>query len=438
MLLEYYINMRALSFFFLLCLFNTNVIALSPKEIITEKGIKFWFVEDKSVPIISIDFNFSGGAYYDPINKEGTSTFLAAILDEGAGEFKSVEFQKEMDLLGMKLSFSSSKDSLSGKFQTISTNKKQSFDLFKLALTKPRFDEEEIQKIRNQLIASYKISNANVSETASKTFNKYFFYDHNFSREEDGNLKSLKNINIEDLTFFFKNYLTKSNLTISVSGDIIEKDLKNLIDESFGFLPKKQKRLSEIISKKNFPNGLKFVTKETPQSAILFGHKGIARSDDNFFAARICNYIIGGGGFQSRLYKNIREKRGLAYSIYSYFVPIKNNDILLGGFQTKNESVKETIDLVKKEWETMAQSGLTQKELDEAKTYYKGSFIRNYTSTSTISSLLNAVQIYGLSINYFEQRDEIIDQITLEDVNSIAKKIFSSKDLYFVVVGGSS
>ncbi len=427
--------MRKFLFFLVIVFFSSDVFSFEPIELRTKKGIKFWYVKDTSVPIISLDFGFLGGAFYDLDGKEGTSTFLASILDEGAGDLNSVNFQKMMNSLGMKLRFSSTKDLFSGKFQTVSENKEKSFDLLKLVFLKPRFDKNEIEKIRNQLIASYKINNSNISDTASIEFYNNFFKGHKFSRNDDGNLDSLRKVNFDELNFFFKNFLTRKNLILSISGDIDQDDAIKLIDDSFGLLPESSENIKEIPKKNTFESGIKFVEKKTPQSAVVFGQRGLPRKSEDFFAARICNYVMGGGGFQSRLYKNIRERRGLTYSIYSYFISHKNNDILLGGFQTKNESVNETIKLVKSEWKKMSINGISQEELNEAKTYYKGSFTRNYASTSTISSLLNAVQLYGLSIDYFEKRNKIIDNLTLEKVNRVAREIFQSENLFFLVVG---
>ena len=208
-----------------------------------------------------------------------------------------------------------------------------------------------------------------------------------------------------------------------------------LIDETFGnLIPNIDFKLN-IPSKDNFPKGTQIEKKDFPQTAVLFGHKGLKRNHKDFFSARIINYVLGGGGFQSRMYKNVREKKGLVYSIYSYLVPYKNNDILLGGFQTRNKSVYEAISLVKEEWDKINKFGITKKEFEEAKTYYKGSFTRNFTSTSSISSLLKTVQVYNLDLEYFKNRNKIIDNLTLKEVNKVAKTLFKKNDLYFTIVG---
>ena len=177
--------------------------------------------------------------------------------------------------------------------------------------------------------------------------------------------------------------------------------------------------------------------KTSPQTAVVFGQKGLSRKDKNFFALRIVNYVLGGGGFQSRLYKKIREQNGLVYSIYSYLIPYNDDGVILGGFQTKNESVNETINILKSEWNKIKTDGITKSEFIEAKSYYLGSFSRNYTSTRSIASLLNTIQFYELDINYFQDRKMIINNISHEEVNKIARDIFDSEKLFFAIVGGS-
>ena len=427
--------MNKILIFLLFLMVSTKIQAIQFQELTSNSKIKFWFVEDNSIPVISMSFTFSGGAYFDKIGKEGTSNFVAALLDEGAGDIESIKFKKKMKSLGMKLSFSSSKDSFSGSFQTISDNLEESSKLLSLVLSSPSFNVLEIEKVRNQILASLKFEESNIQRLASKKFDKDFFEGHSFNRNVDGNLDSVKQINRDDLFFYFKNFLTQANLKIGISGNINNKDVIKLVDNSFGKLPANLTKSLEISEINELPVGLSKSKKKTPQSAVVFGQKGLKRDDSKFFHARILNYVLGGGGFQSKLYKSIREEKGLVYSIYSYLIPYSNNGFILGGFQTKNDQVDDVINLVKENWRLIGKEGITQKELDDAKSYYIGSFSRNYTSTGSIASLLNTIQIYDLGNKYFTDRTKIIEGISLNEVNYVAKELFKSEDLYFSVVG---
>ena len=413
----------------------SNGWSINLQEFQTKKGVNVWFVEDKSNPIISISFTFRGGSFFDPVKKAGTANFVASLLDEGSGNLSGREFQEKMISLGMKLSFSTTKDKFSGFFQTISENKVESFNLLKSALIDPSFDESEIEKIRNQVISSIKISESDIQTQSKKIFDLNFFSNHNFSRDKLGTLDSIKNIKKTDLENYHKNYLSTSNLIIGISGDISKKDVIRFIDLSFGMLPEINVDVSKINKKSFFPTGQIITKKITPQTAVFFGHEGINRNHEDFFAARIVNYVLGGGGFQSNLYKKIRVEKGLVYSIYSYLIQYENNALILGGFQTKNNSVFETIELVKNEWEKISNKGVSLKELEEAKSYFQGSFSRNFTSTSSISSLLNTIQYYNLGTEYITKRKKIIEDVTLEKVNKVSSEIFKKDNLYFSIVG---
>ena len=220
---------------------------------------------------------------------------------------------------------------------------------------------------------------------------------------------------------------------IGVSGDISEVNVKKYIDYVFGELPRK-KNIKQT-SLENFKKGKKFIEYDTPQSSVVFGQRGLKRQDDNYFAARIANYILGGGSFQSRLYKEIREKNGLVYSIRSYLLPLKNDGLVLGFFQTRNENVDETLRKVIEEWNKVSNKGVTKKEFKDAKTFYKGSFSSNFTNTLSIASLLKVVQYYKLGNDYFSSRDKMIDKISLKQVNKVAGELFNSDSLFFVIVG---
>ena len=226
----------------------------------------------------------------------------------------------------------------------------------------------------------------------------------------------------------------RSNLIIGVSGNIREDEIKYFIDRVFGDLPDDEMNF-DVPKFNDLPRGEKILEVETPQTAVIFGHRGLKRKDKNFFAARIINYVLGGGGFQSRLYKKIRKKEGLVYSIYSYLSPYHSDGLILGGFQTQNQYVYKTINLVKEEWDHIGELGLQKTEFEEAKTYFKGSFARNFTSTLSIANLLRIVQYYDLGKNYFNMRNKIIDQVEFGYANKLSKKLFNSDNLFFLIVG---
>ena len=420
----------------MIILFKT-VDALEYKQLETRKGIKFWFVEETSIPIISVSFSFRGGASLEPSEKNGLMNLMSSMMDEGTREHTASEFKNLAKNNGVKINFSTQKDQLTGSFQVISTQKKKGFELFYEALNHPRFDKDDIIKIKNQIIASIKIDESNISTLASDKFNENFFLDHNFSKDIKGSEESLNNITREDLTKIHKNILQKQNLVIGVSGNISDEEIKKLIDFVFGETGDEPK-IKGPNPFSTLMTGTKIHKMQTPQTSVVFGHPGVSRKDDVFFALRIANYVLGGGGFQSRLYKNIREKRGLVYSVYSYLLSYENDGVIVGGFQTRNKSVNETIQKVRDEWNKIQKDGISKQELEDAKAYFNGSFTRNFTSTISIANLLQIVQYYDLGEDYFQKRSEIINNLSLQKVNAIISEFFKTDQLFFMIVGEPS
>ena len=400
--------MRFIFLFFLLIFKNLD--AFEYKNLKTNSGIEFWFVEDKSIPIVSVSFSFRGGSSIDIKDKNGISNLMTSLLDEGTRNLTSKQFKNEMKMNGMKLSFSTQKDRIDGVFQIISAQAKDGFDLFYEALNHPSFNEVDINRVKRQVISSIKIDESDLSTLASNKFNQHFFKDHVFSNNIKGSEESIKNITRTDLVNFHKKSFVKNNLVIGVAGNINVNKIKKYIELVFGELKDNQQNYS-IKQFKALSVGQKMFEMKTPQSSVLFG------------------------GFQSRLYKNIREKKGLVYSIYSYLLSYENDGVIVGGFQTRNKSVFQTIENVKNEWKKLNKRGITKSELDNAKAYFNGSFTRNFTSTLSIARLLQVVQYYELGADYFIKREKIINSLNLEKVNGIISEYFSNEKLFFMIVG---
>ena len=181
--------------------------------------------------------------------------------------------------------------------------------------------------------------------------------------------------------------------------------------------------------------GVIVVEEDIPQSTVRFGENGIKRDDPDYFAARLLNYTLGGGGFSSRLTEEVREKRGLAYSVYSYLQPMAQGGLVSGGVGTDNARVAESLDLIREEWRRMAEDGVSEGELKDAKTYLTGAFPLRLTSTGRIAGMLSTLQYLDLGIDYLDRREELIHSVTLDDTRRVAERLFHADDLLVVVVG---
>jgi zinc protease len=432
------LNLTKIAFAFILIysfFINHPAKAISIERVKSSVGIEAWLVRDHTNPIISVRFAFRGGSALDPKNLGGLANMTASLLDEGAGKFNSKTFQGTLEDLVISLRFNAQLDALGGRLVTLVENRNSAFKLLKLALTKPRFDQEPVERIRSQILSSIRQNTENPSAIASKSLFKKLFPNHPYGKSQSGTETSIAAITRKDLITFTKNRLAKNNLIIGVVGDITSESLKTTLDNVFGDLPVEATpwKVPEAIPKSD---GFTLVIKKNiPQSSIVFADIGLKRSHPDFYAAYLMNYILGGGGFTSRLYNTIREKRGLAYSVYSGLYPLKHSGLLIGGAGTNNSKVSETLHLLRKEWARMANKGVTQQELTDAKTYQTGSYPLRFGSSSSIAAMLVSIQMDNLGINYINQRNKLIEDVNLNTVNRIAKTLIRPNSLNIVVVG---
>jgi len=426
--------LRFIFFLFFIFLTSTNSKAIQFESLESKNGIKFWLIEDNTLPLVSVSFSFKGGSILDPVGQDGVTNLMTSLLDEGTKNFTASEYRLFKRENGIKISFSTSKERIEGTFQVVKPSLQEGFYLLNESINKAKFPIDEIKKVKSQIEASIKIDNSDISTLASNKFNESFFKDKLIGRNTKGNLKTLSSISRDNIQSIYKSSFIKDRLVIGISGDIESSLAKKYIDYVFGDLPSK-KFENPISTLKELSEGKKIIKIKTPQTTVVFGQKGLGRKDKEYFAVRVINYVLGGGGFQSRLYKEIREKNGLVYSIYSYLMPYEYTGVIVGGFQTRNQNVGKTIEKVKTEWNRIKNQGITKIELQNAKNYYKGSFSRNFTSTLSIASLLMIVQYYDLGEDYFDKRDLIIDNLKLNELNNLAKNLFDSENLFFMIVG---
>jgi zinc protease len=409
--------------------------AMKIQEVKSPGGIEAWLVEEHSVPIIAMHFAFKGGSAQDAPGKEGTANFVTAMLDEGAGEFKHERFHEMMEELAIKMRFDAGKDSFSGSFETLTVNRDAGFDLLRLALNKPRFDADAIERMRTQLTASLAFGEKDPGKVAGLAWTKAAFGTHTYGRPTEGTKESLAAIQKTDLEGYRSRVFARDTLKISVVGDIDARTLGVLLDKLFGALAAK----ADIVPVAAFqlaPEAKKTVIEmKVPQSVAIFGHGGPLRKDPDFIGAFMLNYILGGGGFNSRLMEQVREKRGLAYSVSSYLSPYDRSGLMLGNVATKNEAIDESMDVIKAEFKRMADEGPTENELIDAKSYLTGSYPLRFDTSPKIASQLLGIQIEDLGIDYIDKRNGQIEAVSLADIRAIAKRLLKPDNLIVTIVG---
>ena len=404
-------------------LFAAPALATTIERVVSPGGIEAWLVHEPAVPMIAIDFAFGGGAAQDPGGKAGTANLVASLLDEGAGDLDSKTFHARLERRAIELGFQAERDTLRGTLRTLTENRDEAFDYLRLSLTAPRFDHTDVEIIRSQIVSNLRRATTSPTDIANLRWWQTAFADHPYGRPVNGTLESVPTISADDLKDYTHRVLARANLKISVVGDIDAEAVKTMLDRVFCALPA-EPDLKPVANVAPQGLGRRIVVKlDVPQAVVTFGGPGIARKDPDFMAAYIVNHILGGGAFSSRLYQEVREKRGLAYSVYDSLVWLNHSALFLGGTATRADRAGETLDVIDKEIRRLAESGPTADELAKAKAYLNGSFALNLDTSSKIAALLVQLQLDGLGIDYFTRRPEMINAVTLEDAKRVAKRL---------------
>jgi zinc protease len=413
----------------------TSAFAMKIQTVKSPGGIEAWLVEEHSVPLIAMRFAFEGGNSQDPAGKEGVANFLTAMMDEGAGDLTAIQFQERMEEIAMRMGFEDSRDSFYGSFETLTENLDEAVELLRLAINEPRFDPDAMERIRGQLLTSLAFAAKDPDRVAAREWFAAAFPDHPYGRPAVGTEESLAKITRDDLEKYRKRVFAKDTLKIAVVGDIDAETLGKVLDRVFGDLPEKAdlEPIPFVEPKKG--GDVHVIEMPVPQSVATFGLAGIPRKDPDFIPAFVMNHILGGGGFSSRLMEEVREKRGLAYSVYSYLQPYQHTAIFAGGVATKNEEIGQSLEVIRAELQRMATEGPTPEELENAKSYLIGSYPLRFDTNAKIANQLLGIMQDGLGQDYIEKRNSLIEAVTLEDVKRAAKRILETDNLIMTVVG---
>lgn len=409
--------------------------AVDVQRVVSPGGIEAWLVEEHSVPILSVRFVFRGGSKLDPMGKEGLAELASGTLNEGAGDLDALAYQKAIDDNAIRLRFDVGLDEFGGILETLTERRDKAFELLALALADPIFDAEAVDRVRGQLISGLERNAKNPNAVAQKLYQKTIFPNHPYGRHASGTIEGVTAITTDDLHGFVRDRFTRDALVIGVAGDITAAELGPLLDKTFGKLPESGPPF-EVAEVEPSAAGVVLVERmPQPQSVVVWGQRGVKRTDPDFYTAYVMNHILGGGGFSSRLTEEVREKRGLAYGVYSYLAPRDHAALFLGGVATQNERVAESLEVIRAEYARLRDEGVTEEELADAKTYITGSFPMSLDSNSEIASRLIGMQIADLGIDYLEHRNALIEAVTVDDINRLASKLIDPDSFTVVVVG---
>jgi len=398
------------------------------------KSAEVWFAEDHSVPIIAMVASLPAGSAYDPSTKAGLASFAASLIDEGAGNMDSKAFHEALADKAIQFRASVERDYLVIQVVSLRENMPEAMRLLQTALLHPRFEAEAISRVRTQIIQSLQEGDSQPPTVASRAFVKAFFNGHPYGRDSDGDAASLSTITADDLRGFARSHWVRGGLRVAIAGDITAADAAKLIGDTFKPVPETTPPPVPVVGRLGDP-GVHIVPMNVPQPTVIFGLPGIMRQDPDFLPGYVANYILGGGGFSSRLMDEVRVKRGLTYGISTQLTAYNRASIMLGSVATRADAVRQTISVVRDTLADYAAHGATQQELDDAKTYLTGSFPIAFASNAGIAAQLSTFQRQGLDIGYVARRNSLIQAVTLDDVKRVSKRLFDPTRLTVVVAG---
>jgi zinc protease len=423
-----------LAFVFSLFLATPVLAEIDIQQVETPLGFKAWLVEEPSIPFTSLQIRFRGGTSLDAPGKRGATNLMVGLLEEGAGELDARGFAEAREQLAASFEYDASADAVSVSARFLSENRDAAVELLRESLVNPRFDQDAIDRVREQVLSSIRSDAMDPDAIANAAFDAMIFGDHPYGSDPQGTEESVTALGRDDMIAAHDATMTRDRVYIAAAGDITPEELSALIDRLLGDLPETGPALPPDVAAETTA-GTTVVPFDTPQSVAVFGHEGLAIDDPDFFAAYVMNTILGGGSFESRLMNEVREKRGLTYGVYSYLAGMDHAELLMGRVASANDRIAEAISVIRDEWAKMASEGVTEQELEQTKTYLTGAYPLRFDGNGTIARILVGMQMDGLPADYIASRNDRIEAVTQDDVKRVAARVLRPDALRFVVVG---
>ena len=417
------------------CLQSKVVSAMPPvQRTVLPNQLILLFSQESSLPFITIQLLIDSGSRRDPSGEEGLSYLTARGLLLGTSKRTVIAIHEELDFMGASLSSSSNRDYATLSLQVLKKDLEKGWDLFMDVLTQPTFPEEEIKREVEKTLAAIQSAEDQPDQVAEKEFQRTLFPHNPYGHPVDGTKESLPRMTREAMVRFYRTYYHPNNAILTVVGDISADEVKTKLLPSLAKWPKAA--IPEISFKPSFAEEEKTlkIDRGITQANIIIGQIGVSRDNPDYYALTVMNYILGGGGFTSRLVEEIRNKRGLAYSVASFFDPGKYPGSFQIVLQTKNSSAREAITLSLQEMERIQKELVSEKELEGAKKYLIGSFPMRLNTQGKLVSFLTQVEYYGLGLDYPEKYPSLIRSVTREEVLRVAKKYLHPRNHILVIV----
>lgn len=409
-------------------------LAIDIEDVTSPGGREAWLVEEHSIPFVSIEVIFTGGASLDPAGKAGAVSLMTSLLTEGAGDMDAQTYAAALESLAGSVSFEAGRDSVSMTIRALSENRDRVIDLALLALTDAQFSHMSLDRVRAQTLAGLERTARDPNTIAQQTYAELGYAGHPYAEPTDGTPASVGALTLDDILDAHRAAFASDRIVLGAAGDITPAELGAILDRIADALPAAERPLPDY-RVFDAPPGVTVVPFDGPQSVIQFGHGGIAADDPDFMPAYVMNEIFGGGGFNSRLMAEIREQRGLTYGIYTSLASYQFGDSYVGRFSTGNENAAEAIDLVRQQFRWLADGGITQEDLERIQTYMTGAYPLRFDGNESIARILASMQFQGYPLNYVNIRNDLVRAVTLDDIRRVATRLAQPDALRFVIVG---
>lgn len=408
---------------------------IKPKRVVTENGIILLILERHSLPIVNVNMVIKAGSIYESDEKAGLSSLMSSLLDEGTKTRTSTQISQEIDFVGGSLSAFGGDDSSGASLRILKKDLPLGLELLSDIVINPTFPEAEIERKKAEMIGGLLSEKDDPGTVAGKAFNEMIFGAHPYHRATNGTEESIPGITRDDIVAYYERFYRANNTIMSIVGDITEQEAIEAVSRYFGKWEKKE------ISPPLIPNApllekrvVKLIDKDLTQANIIIGHIGIERKNPDYYNLVVMNYILGGGGFSSRLMKDVRDNQGLVYGIHSNFDASLYPGSFAVSLQTKNETANRAIEAVLKEIKRIREEPVSDQEIDEAKSYLIGSFPLRIDTNAKIAGILTSIEYFGLGLDYFDRYPKLIGSVTKADITRVAKKYLDPERFAMVVV----
>lgn len=403
-----------------------------------DNGIELLVIPQPHLPMVVMSALVDAGARFDPAGKEGLASLTADLLTEGTKERTSAELHDRVDFLGAQLSAAASDDYASVSLTTIKKNFEAASELFADALRAPSFPEDEFERKRDETLAALEDEDQNPGAVASRAFRTTLHGKGAYRAPSSGTADALRALRLADVRGFYASAYRPDRTTIVASGDVTLAEMRALVEKLLGGWTAKGEPPAPATSSPTEAPSVVRIERDLAQANLVWGHAGTTRSDPDWYALQVMNYILGAGGFESRLMRSIRTEAGLAYSVYAYFSGSKLPGSFQVVLQTKNESADEALERLESEIERIRTEPVSDEELEGAKLFLTGSFPLRFDSNGEMVAFYSQVLFYGLGLDYPAKYPSLIEGVTKEDIQRVAQKFLRPEKAILVLVGRQS